>query len=373
MNLYLDGMFFKCTGVGRVYENLLDAFLERREIREVHTAVPAKWKKAFLDRFPSRKVIPAFLHYEPMGIGDLFRKSGVLRSLAGNVSLFFFPGHNVPLFMPGKYIMSVNDITVFSPFFPMARHRKAGFRWLLCRAIRGSEKVVTISETVKKDLIREFGLPQEKIYVIYPWVKDSFFERHAGDDVAPGIGGDYIFYLGLRIAHKNVDGLIRAFLLLTEDFPGLRLVIAGSRYRNPDSVDRWKEDPRLRDRIIEILEPTDEEIRRWFAGAMAFVFPSFAEGFGLPPLEAMAAGVPVICSDIPVFREVYGDAVRYVDPSRPESIAEGIRRVMKDRQYAAVLERKGKEQAAIYRKERSMKAYLDLICDPGVAGAGVSR
>jgi glycosyltransferase involved in cell wall biosynthesis len=117
----------------------------------------------------------------------------------------------------------------------------------------------------------------------------------------------------------------------------------------------------LRDRIIEILEPTDGDIQQLFAGAKAFVFPSFAEGFGLPPLEAMASGVPVVCSDIPVFREVYGDAVCYVEPARPESIADGIRRVLADPSYAAGLSRKGRDRAEIYRKERSMNAYLDLI------------
>lgn len=361
MNLYLDGMFFKCSGVGRVYENLLDAFLERGEIREVHTVVPAAWKRAFLDRFPSAKVTPAFVDYGPMGIGDLFRKSGVLRSIAGMVPLFFFPGHNVPLFMPGKYIMSVNDITVFTPHFAMSRLRKSGFRRLLTHAMRGAEKVVTISDTVKMDLVREFAMPPEKVCIIHPWVKDSFFERQTGDDSDPMVAGDYLLYLGLRIAHKNVDGLIRAFLLITEEFPGMRLVIAGSRYRKPDSVDRWKDDPRLRDRIIEILEPTDEKIRRLFAGAKAFVFPSFAEGFGLPPLEAMASGVPVVCSDIPVFREVYGDAVRYVDPNRLESIAQGIRDVLTDRKLHADLRKKGRDRAAGFRREMSITSYIELL------------
>ena len=81
-------------------------------------------------------------------------------------------------------------------------------------------------------------------------------------------------------------------------------------------------------RLIEISDPSDDDIARLFGGAKAFVFPSFAEGFGLPPLEAMASGVPVVCSDIPVFREVYGDAVLYVDPNRPESIAAALRALL---------------------------------------------
>ena len=100
---------------------------------------------------------------------------------------------------------------------------------------------------------------------------------------------------------------------------------------------------------------------RLFSGAKAFVFPSFAEGFGLPPLEAMASGVPVVCSDIPVFREVYGDAVRYVDPSRPESIAEGVREVLTDDGLSARIALHGRARAELYRRSRSVNAYLDLI------------
>ncbi|MEK7365411.1 MAG: glycosyltransferase, partial [Candidatus Deferrimicrobiota bacterium] len=120
-------------------------------------------------------------------------------------------------------------------------------------------------------------------------------------------------------------------------------------------------DPRLMGRLIEIPDPSDDEIARLFGGAKAFVFPSFAEGFGLPPLEAMASGVPVVCSDIPVFREVYGDAVRYVDPSRPESIAEGVREILTDDGSSRRFALHGRARAELYRRERSLNAYLDLI------------
>ena len=159
--------------------------------------------------------------------------------------------------------------------------------------------------------------------------------------------------------------MIRAFLHLVDDFPDLKLVIAGSRYSTPDMVDRWKVDPRLTGKLIEIPDPKDEEIVRLFSGAKAFVFPSFAEGFGLPPLEAMASGVPVVCSDIPVFREVYGDAVRYVDPGAPESIASGVRDVLGDGALADSLRKRGRERVGKYRGERSIRGYLDLVRRPG--------
>jgi glycosyltransferase involved in cell wall biosynthesis len=358
MSLFLDGMFYRCSGVGRVYENLLAAFAAEPGVGEIHTVVPALHRERFLEQFPHPAIVPTFVGYGPMGFGDLARKSAFLRSLRGKARLFLFPGHNVPLSVPGRYVVSVNDVTVFSPHFALPWYRKAGFRRLLSRAVRRAEAVVTISETVKGDLVREFGLPPGKIRVIHPWINEAFFESPpaAGSPVS----GEYLLYLGLRIAHKNVDGIFRAFLLLLDDFPELRLVIAGNRYSTPDMVDRWKGDPRLSGRVVEIHDPSDDDIARLFGGAKAFVFPSFAEGFGLPPLEAMASGVPVVCSDIPVFREVYGDAVRYVDPNRAESIAAGIREVLGDPGLSGSLRRRGRERASIYRRERSIRKYLDL-------------
>jgi glycosyltransferase involved in cell wall biosynthesis len=361
MSIYLDGMFYRCSGVGRVYENLLSAFAGNADVGEIHTIVPVSHKERFLEQFSHPMIVPTFVGYGPMGFGDLVNKSVSLRSLRGKVRIFFFPGHNVPLFVPGRYIVSVNDVTVFSPHFRLPWYRKAGFRRLLSRAVRGAEVVVTISETVKADLVREFGLPPEKIRVIYPWVKEIFFDP-PGDAPLPEPlrGKDYILYVGLRIAHKNAEGVLRAFLLLTDDFPELWLVVAGGRYTTPDMVDRWKGDPRLMGRLVEIPDPSDDQIVRLFSGARAFVFPSFAEGFGLPPLEAMASGVPVVCSDIPVFREVYGDAVRYVDPNCAESIAAGIREVLEDTRLPGSLRQRGRERASIYRRERSVGKYLEL-------------
>jgi len=359
MGVYLDGMFYRCSGVGRVYENLLEVLAGRPGVGEIHTVVPAGMKDRFLAQFTQPDVKPVFVGYGPMSAGDLFLKSFVLRKMRDSVRLFFFPGHNVPFSVPGRYVVSVNDVTVFTDRFALPRHRKAAFRWLLGRALRGAEDVVTISSTARRDLIREFGLAAEDIRVIYPWIRDEFFlpPQEGG---AP-VPGEYILYLGLRIAHKNVEGVLRSFAILAKEFPSLSLVIAGSRYSSPDMVDRWKADPLLQGRIVETTDPTDEDIRRLFAGAKAFVFPSFAEGFGLPPLEAMASGVPVVCSDIPVFREVYGSAVRYVDPESPESIARGVRELLTDPESALRLARQGRQRAAMFRRDRSIGAYLDMI------------
>ncbi|MCL2103048.1 MAG: glycosyltransferase family 4 protein [Syntrophorhabdaceae bacterium] len=358
MGIYLDGMFYGCSGAGRVYESLLEAFATRPDFGDIHTLVPRARKEQFLEQFGGLPVKPSFVRYGPMSVGDLLWKSRALSSLKKSARLFFFPGHNVPIYMPGKYVMMVHDLTVFSERFALSRHKKEGFRRLLARAVQGTEDVVTISAATRRDIIREFNVPAENIRVIYPWVRKEFSLPAEGD---PCVAGEYILYLGLRIAHKNVEGVLQAFALLLEWFPELKLVIAGPRYSTPDMVDKWMNDPRVKGRIVEMPEVTDDEIRNLFAGARAMVFPSFAEGFGLPPLEAMAAGVPVVCSDIAVFREVYGGAVRYVDPESHVSIARGVRDVLSDPVLNTTLREKGIERAALYRWERSAPKFIDLV------------
>lgn len=361
-SIFLDGMFFRSTGVGRIYENLLRMLLAQEWIGKIHTVIPASLEKRFLERFPGPRVAPVSVGYGPMSFGDLFLKARVLDGIAPHVPLFVFPGHNVPRRVPGEYVMTVHDLTVFSPHFRISRLRKAGFRHLLSRSLSRAKQVVVVSETTRGELVREFSLPPEKIVVIPNWIGDEFFlpEVNRISGKSP-VAGDYLLCVGLRIAHKNLDGLVRAFLLLLARYPHLRLVIAGRRYRDPDMVDVWKGDPRLKDRLIEILDPADDEVISLLANAKVFVFPSLAEGFGLPPLEAMAAGLPVVCSDIPVFHEIYGDAVRYVNPRSPESIADGIHDVLSDPVLADRLCRIGKKQAESYRRERSVGAYLKVI------------
>jgi glycosyltransferase involved in cell wall biosynthesis len=121
--------------------------------------------------------------------------------------------------------------------------------------------------------------------------------------------------------------------------------------------------PSLRGRVVEFPRASDDELKALYAHAKVFVFPSFMEGFGLPPLEALAFGVPVVCSDIPVIRKVCGDAVRYTDPSDPASIAGQVRAALTEPERNGIYRKRGIERVRRYSKEESIHRYMDLFRD----------
>jgi glycosyltransferase involved in cell wall biosynthesis len=359
-------MFYRSTGVGRLFDYLAAALLSDPALEALHTAVPASERESFLAAYRDPRVRPSFVPYAPMTLGDLLAKGRLLRGLRGEVSLFVYPSHNVPFGAPQPFLVNVNDVTAFSPLFRVPWHRRwrrGAFRWLLGRTLRRATRVVTLSRAAEQDLLALFPTARGRTEVVYPWVADVFFEPPQPGAAVPGVDafGDHLLFLGLRIHHKNLEGILAAFERLAPQFPRLRLVIAGRRYQDPDMVDAWKRRSPLAGRVVEVVDPDDRQIVRLLAQARVFVFPSFAEGFGLPPLEAMAAGVPVVGSDLPVFREVYGEAFLPVDPGSPESIASGVRQVLADAGLASRLAAAGLERARAFRKESSQARYRELV------------
>jgi glycosyltransferase involved in cell wall biosynthesis len=130
--------------------------------------------------------------------------------------------------------------------------------------------------------------------------------------------------------------------------------------RKVDDVDITVKELGLEAKVIEMESAGDATVRNLYRHAKAFVFPSLVEGFGIPPLEAMAFGVPVVCSDIPVIREVCGDAVRYAATSDPASFAAEIRNVLSERENRETI-RRGRDRIGLYRRKTAVKQYLDLF------------
>ena len=236
--------------------------------------------------------------------------------------------------------------------------------------------IITISEHAKQDMVDALKIPPERIRTIYEAAGDQYHpitdpETLAAARARYDIGERYIFYLGGLDQRKNVPQLVRAFAHLYAQLgdPNLQLVISG----NPDKQQGpLFPDPRpigadlgINGQIIyRFIE--DEDKPAIYSGASLFVFPSLYEGFGLPPLEAMGCGEPVVCSNRTSLPEVVGDAAISVDPQDTQALVEAMHQILSDETLQADLRARSLRQAAKFSWRKTAQETLAVyqeVCD----------
>jgi len=290
-------------------------------------------------------------------------------------SLFFgkkadithFMNYHVPPGVKGKVVTMVYDMVY--KVFPetMNTRTRSMLNLSMKRSCKRADVIVTISQFSKNEIIKYLNVPSEKI-VVMPCGVDLELYRPDFDlnDVQRiknhyGIKGKYLLYLGTLEPRKNIDRLVDAFYLLKQHIPNSpSLVIAGRKGWQYDSIFQKVHALGLNADIIftGYVDPADSPIL--IKGAAAFVFPSIYEGFGLPPLEAMACGTPVITSNVASLPEVVGDAALMVDPFSVESIANALERMILDENLRSELSQKGLERASGYSWDHSVSILLDV-------------
>ncbi len=230
-------------------------------------------------------------------------------------------------------VVTIHDLVAFSHPETIPWKYAIYMRWLIRNAIRTAQRVITVSESVKQDIVRKLGTDPECIVPIHHGVGDRFHAqpREHVDAVRRryGLERPYLLFVGNLEPRKNLPALVKAFRRVREEIADpLDLVVAGQV--------AWKSGPLLDDLGTEDLRGyirllgyvPSEELPALYSGAQAFVFPTLWEGFGLPVLEAMACGTPVIASHVASIQEVAGNAAVLVDPLEPASIAAGIREAL---------------------------------------------
>jgi glycosyltransferase involved in cell wall biosynthesis len=237
--------------------------------------------------------------------------------------LLFSPCNTSPLAVR-RAVVTLHDCAVFTHADAYSWQFRAWYRFMFRHLARSVNRIITVSEFSKSELVRRCGAREDHTTVTH--LGHEHILRVTPDDRIIdrlGLQGeDFALAVSSNNPNKNFSGLLAALALMGR--PKFRVVIAGGGAQHVfSSTDRI--DP---DFVVRTGYISDAELRALYDSARSFIFPSFYEGFGIPPLEALACGISVLAADIPVLREVLGDAASYCDPHSPSSIATEIDRLM---------------------------------------------
>ena len=361
------------TGVQRYSVELVKALyrlLERGaldgERYSLRVLAPSGAKGHDLDRIPLRRV-------GRLG-GTLWSQLELPRHARGGV--LWSPANAGPIYH-ARHVVTIHDASVLDhPEWFSARFA-AWYRFLLPRLAKNAARILTVSEFSRKRLAETLDMDPERISVV-PNGVDSRFEavRSAAAEAVLkrlGLPRDYVLALGSLEPRKNIGRLFSAWALLqsrNEIDEDVHLVVAGGK----SSLFRDAGLPALPDKVVLTGYVADEDLPALYSSALVFAYPSLYEGFGLPPLEAMACGAPVVTSGSTSIPEVTGNAALLVDPYETESIAEGLRSVLGDADLRASLRAAGLERVKVFSWDNSARLvwnHLAEVADSQVSGACV--
>lgn len=368
------------AGIGRYTEELVRnlqeidnannyvLFCRRRDISSI--PVKTNWQKVVAD-------IPHYTLREQVLLPGIFKKE--------KLDLLHIPHFNVPIGYNGRFVVTIHDIlwhqtkglNVTTLPAPLYLIKHLGYRAVVKNAVSRAIKIIVPSKTVGEDLRKQFNLPKDKLVVTYEGVgiklKTQKLKVKATTKNSKVQETSYLLYVGSLYPHKNVESVVRALKKIKS--PPKFVVVCG-RSVFWEKFKKFVEKENAGDFVKLVGYVSDEELGALYKNARAFVFPTLSEGFGLPGLEAMAAGTPVVCSDIPVLREIYGDAALYFDAKSAQDIADKIKQVLTNKKLIKGLISKGKLRVKNYswRKmtEETVGVYIELfqIASKGLALRG---
>jgi glycosyltransferase involved in cell wall biosynthesis len=304
-----------------------------------------------------------------------------------SADLFHIPLNRVPVWMPKPYVVTIHDMA--SLLFAEQTNLRADLhRWRFRRGLQRADCVIAVSASTRRDVQNYLGIPAERVRLVYSAPDPDFFRHgHAADARAAGpqteererqrvmeryqIHYPFLLYAGNIRPQKNIPRLVEAFAVAQNElashpvYKDLRLIIIGDEIARNPAVRRAMLHSRVENRARFLGFVPFDTLRVFYESAAAFVFPSLYEGFGLPPLEAMAAGTPVITSNVGSLPEAVGDAAMLVNPENVFDIARGIREVLLDAELRAELGRRGRERVARFSWERTAREVLEIYQEAG--------
>lgn len=295
-----------------------------------------------------------------IGLPMALRRSGI-----DLVHACVFP----PLFSPTRLVLTVHDFSPFThpAFFPPAVRIR--FTLMIRRGISASERVICVSESTKADLIRLFRIDPARVSVVHLGVEQHYRPIEDASTLAAcrrkyDLPERYILFVGKLTARKNISGILKAYALLRSEY-GIdhTLVLAGRRVPPVEADVEQLERSDIGHAVRILGHVAHEDLPALYAGAAVFLFPSHFEGFGLPVLEAMACGTPVVTSDQTSLPEIAGNAAACVSPNDHQAIASAVRDLLVDEAYHSDVRAKGIANASNFSWQRNARKTLEVYRD----------
>jgi glycosyltransferase involved in cell wall biosynthesis len=301
----------------------------------------------------------ALLAYEQIGLPTLLRRLriDVIHSLH----------YTFPLFSRAARVVTIHDLTFFLWPQMHTRSRTIVFQPFIRAALGIVEAVVFVSDSTRRDAER-LRASSGQVRIVTPLgVAEEAFAQPCEALIRMHleqlrVGKPYLLFVGTIEPRKNLQLLIEAFDSVAHDFPDVSLVLAGKVGWHSETFDRAIKASKFRDRIRQLGYVDDEQKQALLAGSAALVYPSLYEGFGLPVLEAMALGIPVVTSNVSSLPEVGGDAAMLVDPASPAEIAAAVRNILSDAGLAAQLAKAGPERARAFPWSQTAEKTYAAYC-----------
>ena len=383
MRIAIDVRRILDFGIGTYISNLLRAFQQIQSPHEI-VLIGAPADQRLFDG-----LVPGF-RFVPHACSDLQRQDHLafprlIRKL--DVDLTHIPFTRVPLFLPKPYVITVHDLSsvLFDTSSPWL-HQLRRFRFL--RSVSRADRVIAVSLATLRDLENLTGTPQTRAHVIYNAPDPVFFQpartadaRAAGPDSRHverrrileryQIEYPFLLYAGHIRKQKNIPRMVEAFAVACQEladdpvYKELRLIIIGDDIHQHPEVRRAVIQSRVEHRVRFLGFVPFGTLRIFYELAAAFLFPSLYEGFGLPPLEAMASGTPVITSAVSSLLEVVQDGAALVNPENVFDISRGICEVLRNEELRATLIKRGRARAEAFSwltaARQTMETYEEAI------------
>ena len=367
MRIGFDARLVNETGVGRYIKNLLINLAKINKHDEFLVFTGSRELK-YLPNLPS-SFIKIALDVRWHSLTEQLWLPFILGKY--KLDLVHFPYFSLPVFYQGRFVVTVHDLIIDHETtgrasrwpYPVYMLKKSAYRMLMRRALSKAEHVFAISEATAGEIKVHYGEARDKISVTYDALDENFLKtlnNAENTSVYLPRGKPYLIYVGNAYPHKNLERFIDAFGEIRREFPSLTFVVVG---KDDYFILRLKEYVRHKGLATSVVFTgfvSDVDLFLLYQRARAFVFPSLYEGFGLPPLEAMKIGTPVITTMAGSLPEVCGSAARYISSTDPEELARAMEEMFDEKTNKDYIE-KGRSWSEKFTWKKTVEEILNVF------------